>query len=226
MKALLCIISFFLILNVQGQQSDFSEIDFSKADGIAQDHKGEELLNLPLLVHNLTSQLTTDAERFRAIYYWVCHNIEGNQFLIFKNNHKRKKLRNDSLALYNWNRAFKKEIFERLVKDKETLCTGYAYLIKEMANRAGIACEIVHGLGTIKKTPSGYPKGANHSWNAVKLDGKWYVCDPTWSAGYTNMPTMEFVFDYDDSYFLMEPKLFLKNHTPQDEQWSLLGKYN
>lgn len=224
MKAQIYIMSFLFVLQVYGQRQDFSEINFSRADDIAKSLKGEELQNLPLLTHKLTAQLHTDAERFRAIYYWVCHNIEGDQFLIYKNNRKQKKLRNDSIALHNWNRAFRKEVFKRLVTEKQTLCTGYSYLVKELANRAGIACEIVYGLSTIDKKPN--DKDANHSWNVVKLGDKWYVCDPTWSAGYTDMSKLQFVFDYDDAYFLMEPKLFSKSHIPQDTKWSLLEQAN
>ena len=226
MRVQLYILYLLFAFQAQAQQSDFKEIDFSQADKNAQHHKGEALLNLPLLTHNLTAQLQTDAERFRAIYYWVCHNIKGNYFLISKNNYKLKKLQNDSLALHNWKRTFRKEVFTRLVEKKETLCTGYAYLIKEMANRAGITCEIVYGRSITGKATKGSSPDVNHSWNAVKLNGTWYLCDATWSAGYTDMSTQLFEFDYDNSYFLMKPETFLKSHIPLDRKWSLLETNN
>ena len=62
----------------------------------------------------------------------------------------------------------------------------------------------------------------NHSWNAVKLNNKWYLCDATWSAGYTDMSTFLFEYEFDNSFFLMEPKRFSKTHQPVDEKWTLL----
>ena len=64
----------------------------------------------------------------------------------------------------------------------------------------------------------------NHSWNAVKLEGKWYLCDATWAAGYTDMNTYLFHFDYDDKYFLMPPEKFAETHQPVEESWTLLPK--
>ncbi len=95
-----------------------------------------------------------------------------------------------------------------------------------MANRAGITCEIIYGQGKPENPIGKTGDEANHSWNAVKLDGKWYLCDPTWSSGYTDIPAILFIFDYDDSYFLMDPVSFAKTHTPLDEKWTLVKNSN
>ena len=60
------------------------------------------------------------------------------------------------------------------------------------------------------------------SWNAVKLNKNWYLCDPTWASGIPNLETNEFKFYYNDGYFLANPKLFIINHFPLDKKWSLL----
>jgi len=64
----------------------------------------------------------------------------------------------------------------------------------------------------------------NHSWNAVKLNQKWYVCDATWSSGYTliTSESTNFIHKYNDGYFLTNPELFVKNHYPLNEKWTLL----
>lgn len=62
----------------RSQISDFADADFEKADSIAALYKGESLGSLPLLAHNLTAPLSGEAERFRAIYTWVCTNIEND----------------------------------------------------------------------------------------------------------------------------------------------------
>lgn len=221
MKNSLLLFLFSCVLSLQAQRADFKEINFAKAESIADRYQGEGLTHIPALVYNLTSQLDNDTARFRAIYYWVTHNIAGNYDLMTQNERSRKKLKNDPEALDFWNRQFTKEVFTVLLEDKETICTGYAYLIKVLSNMAGIPCEIVHGFGTYSRQKSN-PEMPNHSWNAVQLNGKWYLCDATWSAGYTDISTYLFEFDYDNSYFLQAPAEFLKNHQPLDEKWTLI----
>lgn len=220
--SLLIGIFFFILYPVTGQQQDFAHIDFTRAEANARQHKGEDLSNLPVLTAKLTAYLETDAARFRAIYYWVTHNIEGNNHLLSKNERQTKKLAQTPAALKQWQQEFTARVFTTLQKDKSTVCTGYAYLIQKMAQYAGIDCEIVNGFGlaNAKTFKEGDPP--NHSWNAVKLNGKWYLCDATWAAGYTLVISDQFIFDYDNRYFLMEPLQFSKDHKPQDQRWLLL----
>ena len=222
MRIFTLVLIFVFMLPAWAQRSDFAEIDFGKADLLAREHKGEDLKAIPILVHKLTSSLDTDVEKFRAFYMWVSQNIRGDYHLMVENNSMRKKYQNDSIALVNWNQGFKKEVFKILRRKKRTLCSGYTYLIKEMANLAGIECEIIDGYGPINKLKLEKLKVPNHSWNAVKLEGKWYLCDSTWAAGYTDLETYLFKFDYDDQYFLMAPEEFAKTHMPVDTSWLLL----
>lgn len=222
MRNILLLLFFIFTLLSHAQRSDLNEINFQKADAIAERFKGEELFNLPVLALRLTAQLHTEAERFRAIYYWVTHNISGDYALLTNNEQTRRKLLNNPSALHQWNKKHRKDIFTTLRQEKKTLCTGYAYLVKELANLVGLECEMVHGYGkmnTLKFNSTDIP---NHTWNVIKLDNTWYVCDATWSSGIINMETYRFEFKYDDAFFLMEPAEFAKTHTPIDTQWTLL----
>ena len=91
---------------MQAQRADFNEINFAKAENIANRYQGESLTNISGLAYGLTSQLDTDAARFRAIYYWVTHNITGDYDLMYRNERTRKKLRNDPEGLRLWNDQF------------------------------------------------------------------------------------------------------------------------
>jgi transglutaminase/protease-like cytokinesis protein 3 len=225
MRNFVLLVLFSFILPLQAQRADFKEINFAKAENNADRYQGESLTNISGLAYGLISQLDSEAARFRAIYYWVTHNIAGDYDLMYRNERTRKKLRNDPEGLRLWNHQFKKEVFTKLRYDKETLCTGYAYLIKVLSEVVGLECKIIDGYAAsdLKSNTLGIP---NHSWNAIKLDGKWYVCDATWSTGYTDMSSFLFEFDYDNSYFLMKPSEFIKSHQPLDEKWSLLPESN
>lgn len=220
MRNILLLISIFILSISQAQVSDFKTVDFNRADDIAELNEGQSLNNLPLLAHQLTFKLDTDVEKFRAIYIWVCNNIRGdiNQHNIVSR--KRNKYKNDSIGYLKWNNDYKKKAFKTLLKHKKTMCTGYAYLIKELCFLANIESEIIDGYGRTVNSNIFSLEMANHSWNAVKLNNKWYLCDATWSSGYS-LNNSIFIKNYNDGYFLTDPMSFAKNHVPLDKKWFL-----
>jgi transglutaminase-like putative cysteine protease len=52
------------------------------------------------------------------------------------------------------------------------VCASYAYAFNAHANAAGVETTVV--LGNVLA-------GGRHSWNKVKIDGKWLAVDPTWN---------------------------------------------
>ncbi len=224
LKSLQFILLLIIAYQSHAQISDFNHIDFKKADSVALAYKDEGLTNLPELSYKLTNNLSSDVERFRAIYRWVCNNIANDYSLYLKNKHKRHRFKDDSTKLKNWNNDFRKRLFKKLLKDKRTICTGYAYLVKELAKLVDLECEIVQGYGRVSTTDIENLDLPNHSWNAVKLDNKWYLCDPTWASGIPDPESNRFTFQYNDGFFLANPKLFAVNHFPVEEQWLLLDE--
>ncbi|RZS93180.1 transglutaminase domain-containing protein [Aquimarina brevivitae] len=212
-----------IILSIQplfAQVSDFAAVDFTKADNRAQFYYGASLDNLPVLAHQLTKDLSTDVEKFRAIYLWVCQNIKGDNRQFLKVERQRNKLQHDSISFMKWNYNYARKAFKKLLKYKATMCTGYAYLLKELCYLANLPCEIVDGYGRTVSANVLALDTPNHSWNAVQLNGKWYVCDATWASGYLDEYYV-FIKAYNDGYFLTDPTLFAKNHFPLDKKWLL-----
>ncbi len=196
------------------QRSDFNDINFKKADSVAKIYKGESLKNLPVLTYNLTAPLDTDVEKFRAIYTWVSSNIENDYTSYVKIRNKRKRFVGNRQAFLDWNNSITPKVFSRLLNERKTACTGYSYLVKEMANLAGFNCEIIDGYGRTPTLLLKEDSAPNHSWNKIEINNKWYICDATWSAGQTILEdgNPRFELDYFDGYFLAEPELFAKNH--------------
>lgn len=56
------------------------------------------------------------------------------------------------------------------------VCTGYAYALEELLNRAGIECMTVLGVY----------EDQYHMWNIAKIDGVYYQLDPTFDSVYTH----------------------------------------
>jgi len=214
------IIVSFVATGVYGQLSDFNGNDFTKADSIAEMYPRYSLGNLKVLSDKLTKPLSTDVEKFRAIFKWVCINVESDYALFVENKNMRSKLKGEKLSA--WEKKFSARVFSVLTAKHRTICTGYAYLVKELAFHSGLNCRIVDGYSRHARANVGGSGIANHSWNAVELQGKWYLCDPTWSSGTIDNERQTFVKKFEDAYFLTEPRLFSQNHYPLDSQWILV----
>jgi hypothetical protein len=193
---------------------------YKKADSCAALYPHHSLKDLNVLSQRLTSGLTTDEDKFRSIYRWVCTNIATDIELVELNRAKRKQLSGEKLE--DWNREINDRMLNLLVEGHRTLCTGYAWLVKELSRRSGIHCEIINGYGRRMGSNVTGPGFANHSWNAVKLNGEWRLCDPTWSAGFVDLATGTFRFQFEDAYFLTDPEYFIRNHYPADTSWTLV----
>lgn len=197
--------------------------NYKKADSIAALHYGRDLHNLSLLAADLTKDLSTDKEKFRALFSWVCHNIEVDHLQFKRIEKNRYRLRFDSLKLNEYDRVQGPLTIIKLHQTKRTVCTGYAYLLASMAEIIGIECKIINGYARTANSEDRSRDFPNHSWNAVKLDGKWQLCDPTWSSGYSYVQgsLAYFETDYNEGYFLCPPKFFALNHIPQNPKWLL-----
>lgn len=222
MKHLVFICTLLFVFIGQAQKSDFEKINFDRADSIASSHEGASLKNLPILTYKLTQNLDTQVEQFRAIYTWVCHNIESDHSFGETTLRKRRKLKNDSLSFSNWNNQVLSKVFKRLLVNKKTICSGYAYLIKELSALASIECEIVNGYSRNITRNVGQVDFPNHSWNAVKLNESWYLVDATMASGYFDVGENKFIKDYNDGYFLAAPSLFITRNYPINKTWLLL----
>ncbi|MEL7003023.1 MAG: transglutaminase domain-containing protein, partial [Bacteroidota bacterium] len=136
--------------------------------------------------------------------------------------YQRERMKNRPHDFQQWNAKFSHKVFDRLRQEHKTICTGYAYLVKELSYHAGLKAEIVHGYG---RTALSNVKGEgipNHSWNAIYLNNKWYLCDPTWSSTVVPSQSGVSIKQYDDTYFLTEPGLFILDHYPLQAQWTLV----
>jgi hypothetical protein len=104
-----------------------------------------------------------------------------------------------------------------VLKKKAGVCSGYVSVFNEMCRLAGI-----ESIGI-----SGYSKGfgyngkignqTDHEWNAVKLNGKWYLIDVTWDAGGLDQKT--FIKSYSTEWLFLDSRPFLYSHLPEKEQY-------
>lgn len=118
------------------------------------------------LAEALTKNKSSDKEKFDAIFAWVASNI-----------------RYDYKAYYSSSGSSKPDT-KKILKSKKGICLDYAGLMDTLCELAGITNVTVYGYAkeeTFDVNDSIYVD--NHAWNAVRLDGLWYVYDVTWSSG-------------------------------------------
>lgn len=68
------------------------------------------------------------------------------------------------------------QLYDALVEGV-TVCTGYSDAFCYLCNLRGIDCLCVQGLCRSPKVPG---TEADHQWNLARVDGAYYVFDPTW----------------------------------------------
>jgi transglutaminase/protease-like cytokinesis protein 3 len=214
------ILTFAFLAQGWAQPPEFTDVDFSSADSVASLYPDHPLDNLPQLSHKLTSPFNTEPEKFRSLFKWVCDNIANDYELYAANKKKRETL--SGAELEAWNKHIRTITFKTLLDNHTTVCTGYAYLIRELSRQAGLSCEIIDGYGRNVVSNIGGSGIVNHSWNAVRLDGKWYLCDATWASGGIDPQQKVFLPKYNNAYFLCDPGFFVRNHYPQDFKWTLM----
>lgn len=203
------------------QLEDFNHVNFKKADSIAGLFSKHPLTDLQSLANKLTQPLPTEAEKFRSIFIWVCQNIDNDQALFYRFKYHSQRKSSDATH-ERWLARYKADVFRTLREDHRTTCSGYAYLIRELASRAGMPSTIINGYGRTAHANVGGEGSINHAWNAIQLNNKWYLCDATWASGWIDGDKHVYLKRFDDTYFLTDPKLFALNHFPEDSNWFLI----
>jgi len=202
------------------QPSDFWNVDFARADSVAFRYHDYSLKKPDALTDSLVINLTTDAEKFRAIFRWITDNIRYDYktyLKIMKMEGRRRKFRRGSQSALT---RLSKKTFRRTIIKKEAVCSGYAMLLEYMCNHAGIQCNVVEGYARTYNT-SAYRR-PNHAWNSVYLNGKWYLADATWASGFVDPHVRRFFKKFNKNYFLTDPGLLIASHYPRDKQWTLI----
>jgi len=159
-------------------------------------------------VESLASYLVAPArnerEKARSIFRWVTENIDY-----------------DVLGFFTG--SFDDTSSKDVLKSRKSVCSGYSDIFSSLARSAGLEVARIAGYGKAY----GYLPGenlsgpSNHAWNAVKINGSWYLIDCTWGAGYID-GNKKYVRKFDDYYFMTPQSEFIYGHFPEDSRWQLL----
>lgn len=109
------------------------------------------------ILKDIVKDSMSDYEKLASIYDYITENVKYDYI-----NYAEKNIPRVSFTAYG---ALKYNI---------AVCNGYSNVLNLMLNLAGIENKQVTGV--VKRS------GFAHSWNLVKIDGKYYHVDATWDA--------------------------------------------
>jgi tetratricopeptide (TPR) repeat protein len=144
-----------------------------------------------------------DREKARAVYRWVTDRLTYNVEEYFSNK--------------QWDNSA-----DTVFRTRKGVCLGFANVFQKLGEQAGL--EVVRIGGPVKG--NGYRPGDDlkkhlHAWNAVKIEKRWRLVDPTWGAGSIN-DKRQYEKRFREFYFLTPPELLIFDHFPEDRQWQQL----
>lgn len=189
----------------QGPAATASQgVDLAAVDAWVDSAPAEAERSVGSLAGYLAEAGPGEVERVRAIYRWLTMNVAYDT------------------------RGYRTGDYgdlspEGVLRRRSAVCTGYAGLAEALGSAMGLEIRVLNGWSK----GYGYTAGqtfdgpANHAWNAVRVDGRWRLMDPTWGAGYLD-GRMEFVRDFREHYFLTDPEAFVFDHLPEAPEWQLL----
>ena len=170
----------------------------------------EQFSSYQNLAAYLSSQFSDDQHISRSIYTWIAYNISYDASLV------------SGIEQNN-------QSAEAVWKNRSGVCEGYANLFHEMCTAAGIESRIINGY--VKEFAGNDLSYPNHSWNSVKIDGKWKLLDVTWASvnnegilRASHNLDMKYVYRKLDHFFMVNPNRMILTHLPEDPLWQLRSK--
>jgi len=167
------------------------------------------------LVRMLISRCTSDVEKARTIFRWITvKNLNTMQF--------DDTVRTDTPM--------------GLLRGIKHGTESYHVLFKRICSYAGLHCVVIKGYSK----SAGYQPGVRfednrfrNSWNAVYVAGAWRFVQCNWGARHlvnakevpkpgTKSKSDSLRYEYDDHYFLTDPKEFIYEFFPLQPEWQLL----
>jgi hypothetical protein len=113
----------------------------------------------------------------------------------------------------------KEDRIAKTLKNKTGICYDYAIVFNEIANATGIKAVLISGYTKVNERVA----NLSHAWCAAKIEGKWYLFDPTWGSGYVNNTDKKYTRNINNSFFKIAPELMINSHMPFDYLWQFIN---
>lgn len=148
------------------------------------------------ITRQITSECHNDYERIKAIYAWICANIDYDT----------------TYSIYRADSCFEM---------RKGVCQAYCELFYQMAKTLDIRVEIIGGMS---KDVTGFISGSGHAWLfAYTREKHGIFLDPTWGAG--TMEHHQFRRNKNCwTWFNVDPEWLLLTHYPDNPVYQLVDQ--
>lgn len=197
MKNIYLILSFCFFLSGFGQVNTGYTLVDAKMNIIP----GNATVSTDAIVNYINANFKTENDKIRAAFYWTASNISYDVKNMFNQNP---------------NETSQEKIMNTL-KTRKGVCIDYAEVFNDLSKKIGIESYIIDGY----TKQYGKVTTLAHAWTAAKIDGNWYVFDPTWGSGYVDKG--KFSKRINNNYFKAEPSKIIASHIPFDYLWQFLN---
>ena len=151
------------------------------------------------IANYISENFTSDDDKIRAVFYWTASTISYDVENMFNQ-------RPNQTVDYK---------IKTTLETKKGVCMHYAEVFKNIANKVGIKTVIIDGY----TKQDGKIIAIGHSWNASKINGTWFLFDPTWGSGYVN--DQHYYRKLNNAFFKADVVQFGLSHMPFDYLWQL-----
>lgn len=164
--------------------------------------------SLKMLADSLTKPAANDLEKARVLFTWVATHVRYNTKAGIGNVYREMSTR-------------------ELLRLKQGLCGDFSRLLCDLCQAAGLEARRI----------SGYTKGyryrqhlqalpSRHAWNVILADGRWFLTDVTWAAGFLtgSGENITSISRFEPFWFDVDPKAFIFTHYPDSGKWQMLAK--
>ncbi len=171
--------------------------EYATIDAVMDKIPAEKTTSTSDIADYINLNFKLESDKIRAAFYWTANNIS----------YDIEKM-NEPNFVYS-----SSEKIASALKNKKGVCIHYAEVYNEIANKIGVKTVIV--VGYTKQNGVVSPIG--HAWNASKIEGKWFLFDPTWGAGYVN--NLKFYKKLNNNFFKTSAAKMIQTHMPFDYLW-------
>lgn len=199
----------FTKTDIYKDPSEFEEVD-QRAIDVAQTDQA----TFTDLIRQLCGDCKSDVEKARTIFRWI--TVKNLNSIMFEEN-----ARGDTPM--------------GLLRGIKYGTESYHVLFKRLCSYAGLHCVVIKGYSK----SAGYQPGVKfednrfrNSWNAVYVAGAWRFVQCNWGARHLvnakevpkpgKAKSDSLRYEYDDHYFLTDPKEFIYEFFPLQPEWQLL----
>jgi hypothetical protein len=187
---------FFSLVSIGQIKTSYAVVD-AKMNAIS----GNSTSSINTIARYINDNFKTDKDKIRAAFYWTASNISydvANMFTVDLEETEQGKI-------------------AKTLKTKKGVCSHYASVFNALVSEIGIESHIISGY----TKQMGKVDNLAHAWTAAKIDGSWYIFDPTWGAGYVD--NGKFYKKLNNTYFKVQPAQIIASHIPFDYLWQFLN---